>query len=162
MLAAPRLDPELADGWEAWIAHNKTWFGRFGLSMTGFLIDGSSPGIDTYGFKGYARFSPDGIGTQGSAKPWGVSPEGVPFAWVRDVGHESCAVPKGVENALGLIEPGLNFRILRTILNTPSWHRDVMGGVAASQQGKDVRFVSAPVFFELVRKASSEPQKTKP
>ena len=162
MLGAPRLDPQLPDGWEAWIAHNKTWFERFGLSMTGFLIDGSAPGIDTYGFKGYSRFSNGGIGTHNSAKPWGVSPEGVPFARVRDVGHESYPVSKGVDHAIRLIEPGLNFRILRTILNTPSWHRDVMGGVAASQQGKDVRFVSAPVFFELIRKASSEPQKTKP
>lgn len=159
MLTAPRLDPELPDGWEAWVAHNKTWFARFGLSMTGFIIDGKAPTIDTYGFKNYAKFSPDGIGTHQSAKPWGVSPEGVPFAWVRDVGHESYAVPKGVENALGWIEPGLNFRLLRTILNTPTWHREVMDGVAASPQGKDVRFVSAPVFFELIRKANSEKPK---
>jgi hypothetical protein len=156
MLTAPRLDPELPDGWEAWIAHNKTWFGRFGLSMTGFVIDGSSPGINTYGFKGYSRFSPGGIGTAESAEPWGVSPEGVPYARVRDVGHESYSVAKGVENSLGLIKPGPDFRILRTILNSPTWHREVMDGVAASPKGKDACFVSAPIFFELIRKAKSE------
>lgn len=159
MLAKPRLDPELPDGWEAWITHNKVWFGRFGLSMTGFIIDGSSPGIDHYGFKGYSRFSPDGIGTHTSKEAWGVSPEGVPYAWVRDVGHQSYTVAKGVENTLGATAAGLDFRILRTILNSPTWHREVMDGVAASPQGKDARFVSAPIFFELIRKASSEKQK---
>jgi hypothetical protein len=163
MLGAPRLDPKLPDGWDAWITHNKTWFGRFGLSMTGFLIDGSSPKISSYGFKGYAQFSPDGIGTQIQLNPaWGVSPEGVPYARVHDVGHESYPVPKGIEKTLGNIKPGLNFRILRTILNTPTWHQKVMDGLAADKQGENVRFVSAPVFFELVRKASAEKQKTKP
>jgi hypothetical protein len=163
MLGAPRLDPELPDGWGEWIAHNKMWFERFGLSMTGFLIDGSAPGIGTYGFKGYAQFSPDGIGTQKQINPtWGVSPEGVPYASVHDVGHESYSVHKGTEMTLNNIKPGLNFRMLRTILNTPTWHSQVMNGVAARKQGKDVRFVSAPVFFELIRKASAEKQNSKP
>jgi hypothetical protein len=163
MLAAPRLDPKLPDGWDAWIAHNKVWFERFGLSMTGFLIDGSAPGISTYGFKGYAKFSPDGIGTQIQLSPrWGVSPEGVPYASVHDVGHESYSVTKGVNMTLDNIKPGMNFRMLRTILNSPTWHRDVVDGVAASEKGKDARFVSAPVFFELIRRARTEKQDANP
>jgi hypothetical protein len=163
MLGAPRMDPTLPDGWAEWIAHNKVWFERFDLSMTGFLIDGSAPGVGTYGFKGYAQFSAGGVGTQLMLNPaWGVSPQGVPYASVHDVGHESYSVSKGVYKTQYNIKPGMNFRMLRTILNTPTWHRDVMKGVKAGKQGNTVRFVSAPVFFELVRRASAEKQKTKP
>jgi hypothetical protein len=52
--------------------------------------------------------------------------------------------------------------MLRTILNSPKWHREVMDGSVATEQGKDVRFVSAPVFFELIRRASAERQHSKP
>jgi len=45
MLAAPRLDPALADGWAAWIAHNQDYYRRYDLSITGFIIDGASPAM---------------------------------------------------------------------------------------------------------------------
>ena len=61
MLAAPRLDPEVPDGWDAWIAHNREYFRRYDLSITGFIIDGHAPGMGTRGLDGYLQFSPDGI-----------------------------------------------------------------------------------------------------
>ena len=123
--------------------------------MTGFVIDGLAPSINKYGFAGYAAFSPGGLGTASTKKPWGVSPEGVPYAWVRDVGHESKNRDTATQKVLENIQPGLQFRILRTILNTPSWHRDVMAKVALDPAARDVRFVSAPVFFELIRRSQA-------
>lgn len=153
MLTAPRLNPSIPDGWAAWIAHNQAWFKRFDLAITGFVIDGLAPPINEYGFAGYAAFSSGGIGTQASAKPWGVSPQGVPYAWVRDVGNEYQTPAAGVQAVLANIEPGLQFRVLRTILNTPTWHREVIEQVAKAPAADDVRFVSAPVFFELIRRS---------
>lgn len=155
MLTAPRLDPSIPDGWQAWIAHNKPWFERFDLTITGFVIDGFAPTIDSYGFAGYSEFSPGGIGTQSSQNPWGVSPEGIPYAWVRDVGHESQSPDEAVRAVLANVGPGLQFRILRTILNTPTWHREVMEKVARESAARDTRFVSAPVFFELLRRSQN-------
>lgn len=164
MLAAPRLDPDIPDGWPAWIEHNQTWFERFDLSMTGFIIDGLAPDINTYGLSGYAKFSPDGVGTFSTSQPWGLglAPKGVPFAWVRDVGHENSTPAMSVQKVLENSGPGLQFRILRSILNNPSWHREVMDEVAAGPRGADIRFLSAPVFFELLKKSVSQGQRPEP
>ena len=152
MLTAPRLDTKIPDGWNAWVEHNKPWFRRFGLTMTGFLIDGMAPSVNVFGFAGYSKFSAGGVGTHLSTKPWGVSPEGVPYAWVRDVGYESCKVEEGTKKVLENVGENLQFRILRSILNTPTWHQQVMENVAAAPQGAEVCFVSAPVFFELIKR----------
>lgn len=80
----------------------------------------------------------------------------MPYAWVRDVGHESCTVDEGARKVLENIGPVLQFRILRSILNTPTWHRTVMEQVASTPPGSEVRFVSAPVFFELIKRAGKE------
>jgi hypothetical protein len=118
--------------------------------------------IGSHGAPRYAELKVSKQWVFGINPSWGVSPQGVPYARVHDIGHESYSVSKGVDMTTNNIEPGLNFRMLRTFLNSPTWHRAVMDGAAAGKLGKNVRFVSAPVFFELVRKASAEKQKAKP
>lgn len=68
MLTAPRLDPEVPDGWSAWTRHNRRYFQRYDLGITGFIIEGFAPFMGQKGLKAYQEFSPEGfmIGT-GSA-----------------------------------------------------------------------------------------------
>ena len=49
------------DGWAAWTEHNKAYFEQYDLSITGFVIDGHSPGMGERGLDAYLQFSPDGV-----------------------------------------------------------------------------------------------------
>ena len=61
MLAAPRLDPQVPDGVDAWVEHNLTYYRRYDLSITGFIIDGYAPEMGPAVLDAYEKFSPDGI-----------------------------------------------------------------------------------------------------
>jgi hypothetical protein len=61
MLQAPRPISGLPDGLDAWVAHNKPYYKQWGLTITGFIIDGQAPPLNQKGLDAYAAFSPNGI-----------------------------------------------------------------------------------------------------
>ncbi|KAA6317710.1 hypothetical protein EZS27_032176, partial [termite gut metagenome] len=61
MLQEPRPISGLPDGTAAWAKHCKTYYNKWGLTVTGFIIDGEAPGLNNKGLDAYASFSPNGI-----------------------------------------------------------------------------------------------------
>ena len=61
MLQAPREISGLPSGVSAWANHCKPFYKRWGLTITGFVIDGEAPGLSSKGLDAYETFSPNGI-----------------------------------------------------------------------------------------------------
>ena len=149
MLSAPRLDPELPDGWDAWIAHNRRYFDRWDLSITGFIIDGHSPGMGQRGMDAYRQFSPDGIVGQKIPQA-GLHKKTMPYIRMKlDLyGNPPEAGPRIAR----LVEPDLpQFMVIRTILKSPTWHRQTMQHAKQAPGGKALRFVDPYTFFLLLK-----------
>lgn len=151
MLFAENRGPGYSDGWEAWADYCQRYFEKYGLSITGFVIDGASPGMGREGMDHYLKFSPDGfIGQKIPAQ--GVHRETMPFIRMGADFHQvpvADAAERIVAAAGGLVGP--RFMPLRTILKSPSWHKEVMEAVAASPGGERVRFLDAYSFMLLLK-----------
>ncbi len=149
MLSAPRLDPELPDGWQRWIAHNRAYFRRYDLSITGFIIDGHSPGMGQRGLDGYMSFSPEGIVGQ-KIPPQGVHKNTMPYIRMK---LDLYGSPKDAGARIaGLVEDDLpQFMVIRTILQSPSWHKQTMQKAKESPRGERLRFVDPHTFFLLLK-----------
>ena len=61
MLQEPRGISNLPSGLDAWARHSKTFYDRWGLSITGFIIYAHGPILNEAGLDCYASFSPNGI-----------------------------------------------------------------------------------------------------
>jgi len=61
MLQEPRPISGLPSGLDVWGEHCARFYDRWGLTVTGFVIDGFAPGLDENGLDCYASFSPNGI-----------------------------------------------------------------------------------------------------
>lgn len=64
LLEGDRLGSGLGDAIEMWVEHNDRYYDRFGLSITGFVINGFHGDMPLRVQEAYARFSPDGVGMQ--------------------------------------------------------------------------------------------------
>ena len=152
MLEEPRPVSGLPSGVAAWAAHNKAYFQRWGLSVTGFVIDGNGPGMSVEGMKSYASFSPNGIGPQklpngGNA----LLVDGMPVLRCSgaSVGEERIE-DAGVKAVSMLSQhPEFPFYWIRTILKSPTWHKGVKEYIEAKSPNYVV--LDAPSYFELLR-----------
>jgi hypothetical protein len=148
MLTAPRLDPEVPDGWHTWIAHNRAYFHRYDLSITGFIIDGHAPGMGRRGADAYLEFSPDGIA--GQKIPWeGLHQDTMPMIRMKlDLNGNP---PQAGKQIASLVADDLpQFMFIRTILRSPTWHRQTMQ-YARQAAGDKIRFVDPYTFFLLIK-----------
>jgi hypothetical protein len=148
MLTAPRLDPQVADGWAAWTAHNIDYFRRYDLSITGFIIDGHAPGMGQRGLDAYLQFSPDGIAGQ-KIPPPGLYRDTMPTIRMKLDLHGN--PDKAGRHIARLVRPDLpQFMFIRTILRSPTWHKQTMTHARQVAQGK-LRFVDPYTFFLLLK-----------
>jgi hypothetical protein len=151
MLFAENRVPGASDGWDAWEAYCRRYYEKFDLSVTGFIIDGASPGMGEEGMNRYMTFSPDGIIGQ-KMPSQGVHRGVMPFIRMGADFHmvtPEAAAQRIIETTGELAGP--RFMPLRTILMSPSWHREVMEEVAALPGGERVRFLDAYSFMLLLK-----------
>lgn len=147
MLVAPREDSGLPDGLDAWVAHNKVYADRYDLSITGFIIDGHSPGMGEKGMDAYMRFSPDGIVGQ-KIPPQGVYKDTMPYIRMKlDLYGTPEEAGSSIASLVGLNVP--KFMFIRTILQSPSWHKAVME--KAKSLAPNLEFVDPYTFFLLLK-----------
>ena len=146
MLQSPREISGLPDGLNAWADHCKKYYEKWGLTITGFIIDGLAPGLSSKGLDCYESFSPNGI-----------VPQKVPLTLL----HGNMPVlrsdkdiqqnPK--EAALLIVERikarKIPFHWFRSILKTPTWYVDLMGEI--HNIDPNIELLDAPAFFELYR-----------
>ncbi|MFH1739245.1 MAG: hypothetical protein ABIH23_09575 [bacterium] len=146
MLQEPRPVSGLPSGLDAWARHCETFYRRWGITITGFVIDGFAPGLNKKGLDCYARFSPNGI-----------VPQKVPPSLLHGdmpVIRSDYDVNGGVEDSVQLIldrvkARKLPFHWFRNILKTPDWYLAVYTGIKTANP--KIELLDAPTFFELYR-----------
>lgn len=148
MLQAPRDVSGLPDATEQWAAHNVPYYRQWGLSITGFVIDGEAPGLNRAGLDAYERFSPDGI-----------VPQKVPLTLLHgkmpvlrsdeDVNQEDPAVAAQVIVNRVDKRP-LRFHWFRNILKSPTWYVQVVDEIR--KRNPNIELLDGPTFFALYRK----------
>jgi len=159
MLAAPRGDANLPAGWAAWVEHNVPYFRRYDLSITGFIIDGHAPPMGEAGMNAYLRFSPDGVIGQKMPRQ-GLHADALPFVRMRtDLSGSPAAAARKVAGMVGLDRP--QFLPIRTILQSPTWHRQVMRLAKAAPGGQTLRFVDPYTFFALLKLSERDRAKSR-
>lgn len=159
MLATPREFSGLPAGTEAWLRHCRPRFRQWDLTVTGFVIDGNAPGMDPATLRAYSRFSPDGFAAQ-KIDPAGLVGDTPYVRMGPDLPRASAA--DGAAALLAALDgdPGgppetAEFHSLRTILEGPGWHRDVVDGAVAQAPAAAIEIVDAHTFYALVRESLS-------
>lgn len=147
MLQAPRPVSGLPDGTAAWVDHNRPYYDRWGLSITGFIIDGNAPGLNQKGFDAYAKFSPDGIVPQKC--PLTLLKGNMPVIRAGDDVNENdpAAAAKHIIESVG--KQAVPFHWFRNILKSPTWYVQVVAALKRSDP--KIELLDAPSFFELYR-----------
>ncbi|GAA4798833.1 GxGYxYP family putative glycoside hydrolase [Olivibacter ginsenosidimutans] len=147
MLQEPRPISGLPSGLDAWKAHCLRYYKQWGLSITGFVIDGEAPGLNTAGLDCYAAFSPNGI-----------VPQKVPLTLlhgympvlradydITDTDPQLAA--KTIEERI--TKRPIPFHWFRAILKSPTWYKEVHEQLQADNPA--VTWLDGPTFFELYR-----------
>ncbi len=150
MLTAPRFDADIPDGWDKWVTHNQAYYERYDLTITGFIIDGLSPGMGEKGLDEYMRFSPDGVVCH-----WNCGQRGLHRGVLPYVKHQAdiSNSPRDAANDIlkQLNDSPTQFLMFRSVLQRPSWHAEVMKLVKEADKTDRVRFLDAYTFFELLK-----------
>lgn len=146
MLQEPRDISALPCGLDVWAEHCKKYYDKWGLSITGFVIDGHAPGLSLKGLDCYASFSPNGI-----------VPQKVPLTLL----HGNMPVLRSDEDiqqnpkegalriAQRVADRPIPFHWFRNILKTPGWYVEVMDELG--KINPNIELLDAPTFFELYR-----------
>lgn len=142
-----RPDSNLPSGLEVWTRHCIRYYRRFGMTITGFIIDGLSGITDSTEYAAYQRFSPDGIGTQ-FGPPEAIQ-NGVPRCLVRDLGATVLDAEKTI---VALATPGNGpiFLWLRSTLKNPHWYLQLTETLKSNHPSIPIETVDAYTFFGLL------------
>lgn len=148
MLQEPRDLSGFPDGLDAWARHCGGWYRKFGLTITGFVIDGEAPALNDRGLDCYASFSPNGIVPQKS--PLTRLYKDMPI--LRSDHDVNESDPKAAARHLvdRIHARPLPFHWFRNILKSPGWYVEVMKEV--KRLDPSIELLDAPAFFELYRR----------
>lgn len=146
MLQEPRGISGLPDGLDAWASHCRKYYKKWGLSITGFIIDGQAPGLSERGLDCYESFSPNGI-----------VPQKIPKTLLHNnmpVLRADADIQQNPAEAAAIIVRRIHgrnipFHWFRNILKSPAWYIQVMEEIKKLDPG--IELVNAPTFFELYR-----------
>jgi len=145
----------LPSGLEAWTEHCRRYYQRWGMSITGFMLDGAGGSSTETEFQAYRTFSPDGAGTHFEHGPQVHS--GLPTCPERDL-------PDDLDQAVGIIEeaaghcaehPG--FLWARSILRPPRWYAELSRRLEERHSKNPIYVVDPYTFFGLVGQYVSGP-----
>lgn len=145
-LQEPRLSG-LPSGVKDWAEHCKMHYKRWGLTISGFVIDGFAKGLDKEGLDAYMSFSPNGIVPQKTEETllhhdmpvlradWDINDEDPKVAAARIVARVK--------------DRTIPFHWFRNILKSPTWYVQVVEEL--KRLDPNIELVDAPTFFELYR-----------
>lgn len=147
MLQEPRGFSGLPSGCDAWAEHCKKYYDRWGLSITGFVIDGFAPGLNEEGLRSYSKFSHNGIVPQ--KVPLAQLYDGMPVMQ-SDWDINPMDIDENVETILWRMNRrGMPFNWFRTILKTPTFHLQLKE--ALEKADPSIVWLNGPEYFELLR-----------
>jgi hypothetical protein len=150
-LQTPRKFSGLPAGIVPWHIHCAKFYRLWDIKLTGFIIDGDAPAMNHQVKAAYAQFSPDGIVAQ-KIPPLGVF-DGMPLIRMGNLPN-NCNSP---EDAARFIlqqtsAQGVEFRIYRTILKTPTWHKELFEILKKSALGDRLEIVDPYSLMLLLKK----------
>lgn len=148
-LEEPRRMSGLPSGIDQWAAHCLPWYKQWGITITGFIIDGNAKGMTRKGFEAYSTFSPNGIVPQ-KAPSLCQSVNGMPIFR----GGKSAGSTRPEDGAATILDEIKNhtdcpFYWFRAVLKSPSWYvslKDILG-----KKDPSVVWTTGPEYFELMR-----------
>ncbi len=119
-LSEPRRYSGLPSGMAAWERHCAQFYRQWDVTISGFNIDGNTPGMTKEAWDAYARFSPDGIIPQRHDVPQGVYRD-APF--LRIYGDLTGHAERDAETIRSHgVRHRPNFIYYRSILQSPSYY----------------------------------------
>lgn len=149
LLIGDRLGSGFPEALDLWVTHNRIAYQRFGMTITGFVINGFHGDMPLRVQEAYTQFSPDGVGTQlGFEQP---VVNGVPF-----IRHTADIYPDlnnlgktAAEMARYAGETKPQFLIFRFILQTPGTVLRVRDQLNKDFAGYNWDFRDPYSFFRL-------------
>jgi len=146
MLQEPREFSGLPSGLDVWAEHCQPIYARWGVTITGFIIDGYAPGLNKDGLDCYARFSPNGIVPQ--KVPATLLHGDMPVLRASyDLGDNAEQAARVIVERVG--RRSVPFHWFRAILKSPDWYSEVYNRTRAANP--KIELLDAPTFFELYR-----------
>lgn len=147
LLMEPRKHSGLPSGLDAWSKHCEKWYKQWGLSITGFIIEGDATKTPDAVKEAYKRFSPAGLIVQ-EPGAMGVH-DGLPYTgmcwYLPSLADSIRLMPIAMEG------PRPMFRAVRTVLWSASDHKKLVDGVRADPRGKDIEFVDPYTLMLLIK-----------
>lgn len=132
---------------DAWEAHCRKFYRQWGLTLTGFIIDGNGPAMGKRSLDAYARFSPDGIVPQ-KCEP--ASLHGNMPVLRSDCDLVSEDPHEAAQVLLDRIhQREIPFHWSRCILKSPAWYNEVCREVC--RKDPSILLLDAPTYFSLLR-----------
>ncbi len=142
----PRRVSSLPSGLQAWEKHCKYYYNKWGLSVTGFIIDGWSAPMTRAVWDCYRSFSPNGIVAQ--KVPLSYLYKGMPILRSDlDVNESPIEAARIIAERVG--ERKIPFHWFRNILKSPRWYVQVNDEL--KKINENIELLEAPVFFELYK-----------
>lgn len=150
-LLEPREHSGLPQGIEPWILHNKKYYEKFDISITGFVINGDKP-INEEVQKAYATFSKDGVGTQ----EFHTGKYTVDDVIFHEYFH-SIHCSETLESAAEIIYQAISgktpeFHLIRCVLTTPSFMVQLAEKIKLERPELSIEVVDSYNFFRLKKK----------
>lgn len=144
-----RPDSGLPSGLAAWEEHNRAYYERWGMSITGFVLDGAGGASTDLEWQSYARLSPDGIGTMG----WNTNAlrANVATAPEQDLpdDHKQAAILIARDARGSDQKPVFLWR--RSILKSPTWYAELSDELRQNHASARVEVVDPYTFFGLLK-----------
>ena len=147
-LVPPRKWSGLPSGLGAWEAVCREGYRRWDLRVTGFVIDGNAPPMSAAVKAAYARFSPGGVVAQ--KVPHASLVDGVPFLRMNDDLANPEEGARVIAARFSRKQGGTDFGIFRTILWTPSAHKQMFDTLRRKRP--DIEVVEPHTLLELLRR----------
>jgi GxGYxYP putative glycoside hydrolase C-terminal domain/GxGYxY sequence motif in domain of unknown function N-terminal len=146
-----RPDSGLPDGLKTWQEYCQPYFENWGMTITGFILEGASgPSLDSE-FAAYRVFSPDGLGTHFEKGPAVVAD--VPICPEHDLPGDADEAARMIADFAAKHPGRASFLWARVTLKSPQWYADVSRALRQKFPDAPVEIVDPYTFFGLIRKA---------
>ncbi len=142
-----RPDSSLPSGLSLWREHCDRYYRQWGITITGFVLDGAAGASGESEYAAYRTFSPDGCGTHFEKGPRIIS--GIPTCPEKDLPDDAKKAAAVICAEAQKVTQKPRFLWARSILKSPSWYAEVEQLV--QQKTDQVTTVDPYTFFGLIQ-----------
>lgn len=143
-----RPDSKLPPALDLWTDYCRPYYQRWNMTITGFVLDGSSGASTELEFAAYRQFSPDGCGTHFEKGPRMMA--GVPTCPERDLPDSPEKATQVIATSAKEVNGTARFLWARSILKSPSWYAQVSRLLRERHPELPVVVVDPYTFFGLI------------